>query len=162
MKRLIQLAVLAPIAALATGCATPYMIDRGRDARDIITATVGVGLGAKIRLGPVHAGVLINHDVIGLRDSALNRYGLSLNSVHGLALEWETAILPLPGPYQEWVFACDAFAVPQPFNGRHLKADYIALSHFPFITTSGMRRQSYTQIEVVVGLGPSCRLGFNP
>jgi len=44
------------------------MVDRGRDAADIFTATIGVGGGAKARLGPVHAGIVpFNVGAFGLR-----------------------------------------------------------------------------------------------
>lgn len=150
------------LAIIGAGCATPgYLADRGRDARDILTVTVGVGIGAKVRTGLIHAGLLVNHDLVGLRDSAFGRYYLYMPSPGGCSLEYETAIVPVPGPYREWVFAYDFFSAPQPFNGRRLKADYEARSHVPFVTTEGARHQYYTHIEGVVGIGPSVRLGVN-
>jgi hypothetical protein len=70
MKRIIQLAVLLPVAAMATGCATPRLVDRSRDAADVLTATVGVGAGARVRVGPLHAGLILSGRSMGLRGGA--------------------------------------------------------------------------------------------
>ena len=40
---------------LLAACSSPYMKDRGRDGADVFTLTVGYGLGAKARAGPVTA-----------------------------------------------------------------------------------------------------------
>jgi len=74
---------------------------------------------------------------------------------------------PVPGPYREgllgnWAFGCDAFTARQPVEGRRLKADYEVRSLIPFLSTDGMRHPYYTELEIVLGLGPSLRLGFNP
>jgi len=43
MKKTIQLLIFLGLATISTGCASPYMIDRGCDAADIVTLTAGVG-----------------------------------------------------------------------------------------------------------------------
>ena len=52
MKKTIQIASLLSLTVFCSGCATPYAIDRGRDAADIFTATFGSGYGAKVLVGP--------------------------------------------------------------------------------------------------------------
>jgi len=64
MKRLCQILTALAIGASMTGCASTrgYFIDRGRDARDafILTAGVGLGMGADVRLGA------LSHPSIGI------------------------------------------------------------------------------------------------
>ena len=48
---------------LLVACSLPYMKDRGRDGADVFTLTVGYGLGAKARAGPVTAAALFNRDL---------------------------------------------------------------------------------------------------
>ena len=74
MKHINQFLVLA-LVTLATGCATPYMVDRGRDAKDVFTATVGTGLGAKARVGPINAGLFTGADFYGLRGGEFAAFG---------------------------------------------------------------------------------------
>ena len=162
MKTFFHAVAVVALTASVAGCASPYMVDRGRDARDVLTATAGLGIGAKVRAGPLYAGLLCSHDVVGLRDSAFGYYTLSMGRGDGVALELDTTVIPFCWPYREWVFGYDAFIARQPVDGRRLKADYEARSHVPFVVTEDMRHQYRTHLEVVLGLGLSARLGVNP
>ena len=174
MKKLIELVALLVTAALASGCATPYMVDRGRDAADIFTLGVGFGVGAKARVGPMQTGLLF--DVSGcvspLRggQSCLvppSQYELAKSATS----TWDTAALDM-----QWVFGGDEFFAPLD-DRRHkgfeavsdlqriklYKAQTFPLIVPPFLHDAGYACPSYyTQIEVVAALGPSIRLGFNP
>jgi hypothetical protein len=56
------------VAGLAgSGCASRYWADRGRDAQDVLTCAVGLGLGVKARVGPVQAPLIVQSDYAGLR-----------------------------------------------------------------------------------------------
>ena len=65
--------VLALATACLTGCASTggYLIDRGRDAADIVTITAGGGVGGKARVGPFQTGLLLDMSSIGLRGGSL-------------------------------------------------------------------------------------------
>ena len=155
MKRIIQIAVLFPLVALS-GCATPYMIDRGRDAADIFTATVGVGVGAKARVGPLAAGLILESDITGLRGGALH-----LPDFRGPS-----------GPTSMFPSDFDAFGLlvgvehftsgPAVTSERH--KTFTAESRWPFIIAPRKSRDwsYYTQIEVSGGILGAARLGFNP
>ena len=156
------------LAAISTGCATPYMADRGRDAADIFTAAIGVGVGAKGRIGPVTVGVCANMDVAGVRN------GLLLDALDP-NVDLQSTIVPLPPcvadspPYL--CFGFEALQMRSPTLSKH-ELGMLAYSEFPFITTSlysgeedaplSARWKYWTQIEVVAALGPSIRAGFNP
>jgi len=161
MKRVFQCLAALVALAIMTGCASnkAYFVDRGRDAADIFTITAGVGAGAKARAGPLHAGIFGNHDIVGLRGGTIDIFGLDPN--RSFALDIETLLIPIPGPYRDKVFAVDMFIGPSP-AGRHRTAQFEHLSPLPLCYTSGLRPNQYTQVELAGGLLATLRLGFNP
>ncbi|MFC1452114.1 hypothetical protein ACFLSJ_02065 [Verrucomicrobiota bacterium] len=61
-------AALAISALGFAGCAaTGYLVDRGRDAADVFTVTLGAGSGAKVRVGPLQVAAFENTDLLGIR-----------------------------------------------------------------------------------------------
>jgi hypothetical protein len=68
-RRAIPVLVHVVCIVSLTGCASPrgYLVDRGRDAADIFTATVGIGGGVQMKVGPFPCGVLTTTDVAGIR-----------------------------------------------------------------------------------------------
>ena len=157
MKKIIQAVTAVVVIASMTGCATPCMTDRRRDAADIITAGVGMGIGAKARVGPVHAGLLADVPGIGLRGGSFGE-----NHVFLFPDSFDLELLAFG--LEEY----DSFATPA--RGK----DFEAGSVFPFFNVARLNGIQggktvatpvpyyYSQIEVVVGLGLSVRLGFNP
>jgi len=153
MKRLIQTAVLFSLVTLVTGCATPYMTDRGRDAADIFTATVGLGAGAKARVGPVQAGLILNMDVGGIRNGELFTHEKS-HSRRGN-----------PGEVNLLVVGGETSNTSEEIRRRNKEFNTLNLIVPVAIVepeTSQLTPHYFTQLEVVCGLGPSIRLGFNP
>jgi hypothetical protein len=73
MKTTLRILGVVAVAGVLTGCATTkeYFTDRGRDASDILTLSVGRGVGAKARIGFVQTGLLHNRDVAGFRSGSL-------------------------------------------------------------------------------------------
>ena len=167
MKKTIQLLLFLGLAVLSTGCASPYMVDRGRDAADIFTIAVGVGVGAKGRAGPATVGVCASIDVVGIRN------GILLDPLDS-NVDLQSTIVPLPPcvadrpPYL--CFGFEALQVRCPALSEQ-PLGMLAYSEFPFITTSlysgeddapqSARWKYWTQVDVVAALGPSVRLGFN-
>jgi hypothetical protein len=77
-----NISIILLITILLTGCSsTGYFADRGRDAADIFTFTVGVGTGVKARIGPLMVAIEQNSDLIGLRagEFFVDGNGLILN-----------------------------------------------------------------------------------
>ncbi len=149
MKRTAQLILVLLVAALLTGCTSTYWADRGRDAADIFTVTGGLGLGAKARVGPVATGLMLQEDMVGLRGGTFSRASnkdLDAALVF-MGLEVFTLI-----DWRGKDFGTDTlFFVYIPRNDcEYIKHFYH--TKWPY----------YTQIEAVVALGPSVRLGFNP
>ena len=150
------------LSALCSGCATSgYVGDRMRDAGDVFTATAGMGFGAKARVGPIQAGALYNIDMWGLR-------GGDFGSVPWYETCTRDGLFPFPANWIEYPmvkaghFGHETFA----HNCRHATSwqrgkGFIAHAPLPIL---GVAKQPeyYTQIEVVVGMFGSIRLGFNP
>jgi hypothetical protein len=154
------LLILSGLLATQSGCATarPYFSDRWNDAKDVTTLTLGVGVGAKARVGPIWTGLLVNWDKVGLR--------------YGCAGYWPN--------YQEFIYemdffcyGCDSFGPSVPYGEPERRCDYLGSGFIPFCAFPARGCQwiqpvrpdtlkYYGQIEAVVGLGPSVRVGFNP
>jgi hypothetical protein len=152
MNKLIQMVALLLFIAMMTGCASPYLINRGRDAADVFTATVGYGVGAKARVGPVQAALFANRDMAGLRAGS----GFLGNDHSG------EVYAPIPISYKsDWGVNCGGeWFSSLEFVEERRKKDIFAISRFPLLVFAE-HPHFYTQAEIAVGLGPSIRLGFN-
>ena len=162
MKILTQFVPLLVLLVALTGCATTrnYVADRGRDAADIFTWSVGLGAGAKARVGPIQAGALLNIDMMGLRGGAFGE------------IPWyeatEDALLPFPNRINKnrsgCLFGRERFADPTR-AGKHITVrrgkGFTADAPLPIIGIAD-QPEYYTEIEVVIGAAGSLRLGFNP
>lgn len=159
MKKMSQFTVLL-LAALATGCASTgcYFPDRGRDAADMFTVVVGVGAGAKTRVGPVQTGLLIDVPVRGLRGGTIHDTTPALGKMTILDMDAQWLIGGVEAstrghPERKNQFAALSFLT---------QVDDFARMP-PFIhATSPFCPSYFTQIEVAGGLLGTARLGFNP
>ncbi len=176
MKKIACLWVICAVAVMGSGCTTTtlYCVDRAFDLADVVTATVGVGLGVKVRAGRARTGLLVrNRELFGLRGGSV------------FAGEW--VFPPSSGGRSSWSFWDNDWYLPPPFaflfhkdrglwdtdEEEHWDEGFrnkgIEISSWrgarhlfladPFSSTDAYY---YTQIEAVVGLGLSVRLGFNP
>jgi len=134
------------VVATLTGCASTkaYFVDRDRDAADIFTATVGVGGGAKAQIGPLNLGLpfCASWGETGLRG------GMLVSS---------------PDDYfgdDGWLlfFGAEEFDLRSDLRGKSISFGTIG----PEPPRTHGNPAKFTQIEVVVGLGGTIRLGFNP
>ena len=140
---------------LLTGCATPYLPDRGRDAADIFSFRIETGIGAKARIGPLAGGLYVGgHPEAYFVDMS----GVFVNRQ---AFYWENCSPKSVGePLSESVviamrhkdFCADSF----------LFHNYFPVPFVQWPKPSGHNLAYYTQFEVVVGLWLAPRFGFNP
>ena len=155
MRKIIQFAVFLSLAAFTTGCATPYMVDRGRDAADIFTATVGYGGGAKVRVGPIQTGIFANLEGYGLRGGYFgDQFGGDDISEYTIDYDFFIQSKESYGPRKflsrgKGINSSGYFIITIPHD---LPWDHFANNKAPY----------YTQIEVAVGIHGTLRLGFNP
>jgi hypothetical protein len=187
--RLLIVASALACVCLSSGCASAgtYLAQRGRDAADIFTMTLGVGDGASVRAGPVHVSAIISSDLIGLKGGQwfANGNDLSFN-------EQKLAFLPIPrsedwhtcrkdmeeleklrakAEGREWkrrkylwdpnLFGSEIFVQDQgepcDVRGKNIMAN----SPFPFYVASE-NPAYWTQFEISGGVLLSLRAGFNP
>lgn len=66
-RSIVFAALFALILVTAAGCSTNYWNNRGNDAADIMTFTIGWGFGGAARVGPLHAGLCAYGEWVGLR-----------------------------------------------------------------------------------------------
>lgn len=159
-----QISVGMMFVALMTGCAPAraYLVDRGRDAADIFTIAAGMGLGGRVRIGPVHPGVIYCLGDIGLYAGDI------VECSGGPCNHWAT---------RESIGSSREQMYPRTFpaskrTGRLESKSYIAeSSSVPFITTEfepfdssypSFPHPYWTQCEVQFGLLVSVRSGLNP
>jgi len=159
MKKGLQSILALVVVATLTGCSTPYMVDRRRDAADIVTLGVGVGFGAKARFGPLQTGLLSEFDVVALRGGAV---GVS---------PWFTGCsdnqLLVAGEERFWL---DPFGLPAAESqdnvydtrGKSFHAGNYKLPFWSTLEEGESAPYYYTQIDLVVGLLLSVRVGVNP
>ncbi len=174
---------------LIAGCASDegYLLDRHRDAVDIFTATVGYGVGARARVGPVHVGAIFNREKAGVRDGELALFNVcKIKTIKKSGNSGQPTVflpvytkvsgefeLPFPIAIAEPKFFCLAEGYdPEGVPAKRGKG-YDVGSAIPFVSTNITHKPDYktfqsalypyfTQIEVSVGIGGSIKLGFNP
>ncbi len=160
------------LAAALPGCFLPaYLADRGRDAADMFTLSFGVGLGAKVQVGPVQAGFLDHLDFIGWR------YG----TIAHMDLHYQI-VSPIPWPQKGgWFSTRGDFTCFDYFHGDYRSVagdrhkEYLVATDVPFWAPLGsicptkfdfLEGKScpayYTQVEIIIALLPAVRVGFNP
>jgi len=143
-------------AVILTGCASTkgYLVDRGRDAADIVTIGIGTGLGAKARLGPLQAGALLDVPQVALRGGAF----CSKNPTCGGG--GPIGLFSLPQSFDLTVLFWGAETFGQNEVTKLRKKDFAA--SMPRLDVVNKPAYWYTELEGVVALGLSVRLGINP
>jgi hypothetical protein len=169
MKRLAQIVAFMTFVVVMTGCASTkaYLVDRGRDAEDMVTATIGAGVGAKARVGPVHVGLLASFDGMGMRGGNFGVY----DSFKTIGLDTTLSCVD--------VFYCDTTTkqrhkdyTAETYLSESGKSEFMPDPHggVPFICVPRCDARVkppqtcpyyYTQIEAVLAVGPSVRIGCN-
>jgi hypothetical protein len=149
--------LLGVLVTVLSGCASGYWADRGRDAADIVTVAVGNGLGAKARAGPITAGLLDDYTYAGLRGGELCRQDLSQA---GTDYESLGAI-----DSQFVIDNAERFNLTVLGRGKNFEAssvgDSVKVPLFSALQTDNASAAYYTEIEAVLGLYASARVGVN-
>ncbi len=166
MKKIACICVICLLALMGSGCATVpyagYFADRLGDGGDIFTATLGIGAGAKIRVGPIQPALIVARDIVGLQGGQLfaNPQGVALGEcvfpenggeffsfLGAPGLEWMNR--PSYGWQVGWVRGWEG-----PWTTS------VSWS-FPCIVVSNVPQHN-AQIEVAGGFILTGRVGFNP
>ena len=161
-----MLLVLLAVMVMCCGCkTTDYLINRGRDAADIVTVTGGYGVGFKARLGSIHAGLIYQIDKVGLRGGKVALWDYSADVETMIPLR-----LPHGEVNEERLTAAERFEpVPGTMSsdrGKHFRAQGTIPCVTEELRAANWRPNQkfhpyYTQIEIAGGLGLAARVGVN-
>jgi len=146
MKTLVSLLSLLFLGGCAT---TGFLKDRLHDGADVMTLTVGIGVGAKISVGPVYMNMIgVKH-----RDLAGLRYGDFIASP-GESQDGE--IGSLFGFGQSWHTRTE-------LQQSRDKAPEYSFTEIPFVMSRVRGAGADPMaLDIVIGLVPSMRFGINP
>jgi hypothetical protein len=143
---------LSLTCALSAGCATSaYMKDRMRDGADVFTASVGVGCGGKVRVGPAQMGLFDGADYAGLRGGRFYS-GVDLG-------KWFDICVIVVGIED---FKCMDPVASARYKEFETTYCLVPLSGMVIRAGPTLNASYWTQIEAVLAVGGSLRLGFNP
>jgi len=158
-----NLVLMAIVCVCATSCGTyGYFPDRCRDAADILTLTLGFGVGAEAKAGFYKSGVILRGDLIGLSNGEYFLAGQTFSSKDTGRDDSNGGSLH---------FLLFGFSKQNTKFARIRKKGIDTWWFFGFPTGAGFDtgpgsgrfpNSSITQFEASAGLGPLIRLGFNP
>ena len=151
-----RLAPAAVLVLLCAGCASPYWQDRRADAADVFTATVGVGLGATARIGPLHAGLGVNWDFYGIEAGEIGKLGSLGEAIVGLGDKATDVCIVCMGGSE--IDQGERSAV----RGKNVAYRPSGIPFWDPPPPESPNPARWTQIEVAAGLLGGVRLGFNP
>ena len=162
MKNILTI-IISYLSFTLTGCSSVgnYFSDRGRDALDIITITIGEGGGFNARASVVDIGQFLGGDEVGLRSGNIlagNSEGLDLNTFINVLDRFDPALSDVYNYHELSTFNHVDFEEHDPRGKNYVAAG----KHFPFYSLPEDDSEYYTQIEVAAGLFVYLRLGLNP
>ena len=137
-------------ALFLNGCATTgYFADRLHDGSDVLTLTAGVGVGAKVSVGPAY----LNTFGVYHRDFAGLRYG---DFIAPAGESQDSEIGSWFGFGQSWHTRTE-------LQRSRDKAPEYLFTEIPFLMSRVRGAPSDPlALDIVIGLVPSVRFGINP
>ena len=151
MKRLFHLQLVVICLIATTGCATSgYWSDRGLDAADILTATVGKGAALGARVGPVKVALNYHEDYAGLRNGNFFVSGQQDGEELDILIFGVEESVSLRNRGKDYFAHTVAFLTIPGMDGGYIFPDSNLTPHY------------FTQIQASVGLGGTLRIGVNP
>ena len=160
-------------ALLASGCASTkaYFADRGRDVGDIVSLSVGEGAGAKVRVSALSFGFLYDGSVAGLRTGSLfaGRPGDYAYDVQFFCCNNEYVGPPGSWERNKQYHVKQGLGIGDDGGERVGDVDWCLVPPMclgPMVpgplSVKPSRLHYYTQIDAVVGVGGTLRVGVNP
>jgi hypothetical protein len=156
-KEIIRIIATVVIIINMTGCASTkgYFADRLRDAKDPITVGVGAGGGAKVRLGPVQAGIITDFPLAYLRGGEFGTIASQEGTGHCMFLP--------DGDFDFIWSGSEGFSSTNPTTKQRRKVFRAETDRIPFVyNLQSPNPAYYSQIEIAGGILGTIRIGFNP
>jgi hypothetical protein len=156
--------VFAGVCPLLHGCAATYWADRWNDAKDVVTCTVGLGLGAKVRAGPLQVPLIVQSDFAGLRCGEVFASPMRDDFWTYVSTAGHVVDTPFPVYLREYGTLYSGYEQFDPGGLSSVRHKRVQSQGMAFATFDGDERNIgfYTQIEVTVGVVFSLRFGVNP
>jgi hypothetical protein len=157
-------ACLALAGLLVSGCASPYWGNRGRDAKDVMTLSVGLGLGARARVGPLQVPLLVQSDYAGLRCGEWFASPMRDDFWTYVSHAGHVIDQPLPVYVSDYDVLYSGYEIFDPGGDaalRHKCENTLGMG-LATVTSDRKNWAYYTNVEGVVGAIVSLRVGFNP
>ena len=164
MERTCILVLFVATGLLMPGCSSVDRADRCNDAKDVFTCAVGLGLGAKARVGPLQVPLIVQSDYAGLRcgegfASPMRDDFWTYVSEAGHVVE-----SPIPVYLLDYDTLYSGYEIFDPGGLAAVRHKRVRSQGMGLATFDGDERNFgfYSQIEVTVGILFSLRVGVNP
>lgn len=151
-------------ATLLQGCASTYWANRWNDAKDVATCTVGLGLGAKARVGPLQVPFIIQSDYAGLRCGEAFTSPMRDDFWTYVSEAGHVVDFPIPTYLADYGTLYSGYEKFDPGGLAAVRHKRVRSQGMGLATYDGDEENYgfYSQVEVTVGVIFSLRLGLNP
>ena len=149
---------------LLQGCASAYWSDRWSDAKDTLTCAVGLGLGAKARVGPLQVPLIVQSDYAGLRCGEVFASPMRDDFWTYVSEAGHVVDFPFPVYLREYDTLYSGYEIFDPGGLSAVRHKRVRSQGMGPATFDGDAKNYgfYTQVEATVGAVFSLRLGVNP
>jgi hypothetical protein len=156
--------LMAGACSLLQGCASVYWADRWNDAKDVVTCTAGLGLGAKVRAGPLQAPLIVQSDYAGLRCGEAFASPMRDDFWTYVSEAGHGVDSPFPVYLREYGALYSGYEKFDPGGLSAARHKRVRSQGLGLATFDGDEENYgfYTQVEATVGVIFSVRLGVNP
>ena len=164
MIRHYNLVLFLATGLLTSGCTSVYWSDRRNDAKDVLTCAVGLGLGAKARVGPLQVPLLVQSDYAGLRCGEVFASPMHDDFWTYVSEAGHVVESPLPNYVRDYCTFYSGYEIFDPGGlaaVRHKRERSQGMGPVTF-DADEKNYGFYTQIDATVGIIFSLRLGVNP
>lgn len=163
--KLCVLALLTTACLLSSGCASTYWGNRGRDAKDVLTCAVGLGLGAKARVGPLQLPLIVQSDYAGLRCGEY--FASPMRDDFWTYVSEAGYVVDQPIPYyvREYDTLYSGYEIFDPGGLSEIRHKRVRSQGMGLVATfddDALNYGFYSQIECTLGAIFSFKLGMNP
>lgn len=152
------------VASILQGCVSAYWADRWNDSKDVVTCAVGLGLGAKARVGPLQAPLIVQSDYAGLRCGEVFVSPMRDDFWTYVSEAGHVVESPLPNYMRDYCTFYSGYELFDPGGLAGVRHKRVRSQGMGPVTFDGDERNFgfYTQVEATLGVIISVRLGVNP
>ena len=164
VRRDILCVVFAGTGLLQQGCASVYWADRWNDTKDVVTCAVGLGLGAKARVGPLQLPLIVQSDYAGVRCGEVFASPMRDDFWTYVSEAGHVVESPIPVYLSDYDTLYSGYELFDPGGLSDVRHKRVRSQGMGPATFDGDEKNVgfYTQVEATLGIVFSVRLGVNP